>query len=182
MRTLSAVVTTTLLTGLSITAHAGDTKFYPGTLCQGQVGVAYTTSIFVGTTFVPIPGFYVQPAEHYTTGAAHNPSTSAEMTLVCPIVRDVVRSDGLGWTTLTVNALNTSSSRLLTCTAATFLPNDYGFGGISSNALGTDHDWADLPLSALAVPGDGYMLIWCSIPRKDSNDAPSGIASYRIDE
>jgi hypothetical protein len=182
MKIVSAIVMTALLVSLSIPAYAGDTKFYPATMCQGSVYHGYTSQVFIGSSLVQLPGVYVQPASYATTGAALNPVGEQEMTLVCPIVRDVVRSDNLGWSSLIVNVLNTSHTRNLTCSAQTFYPNDYGFGSASSNTLGTLTDWTDLSLSVLSLPADGYILISCTLPRVDPNGYPSGIASYRIDE
>jgi hypothetical protein len=36
MRTLAIATMTASLAGLALPAHAGDTKFYPGTLCQAS--------------------------------------------------------------------------------------------------------------------------------------------------
>src|SRR5262249_48015319 len=116
------------------------------------------------------------------SGAALNPSTDQDMTMVCPVVRDVVRSDGLGWSSLVVNVLNLSHTRTLTCTAQTFYPNDYAVGSASSNSLAPLNDWTDLSLATMATSSDGYILVTCTLPREDSNSYPSGVASYRIDE
>jgi hypothetical protein len=181
MKVIVATITM-LLAGLSTTAHAGDTKFYPGTMCQGSIAEPRLVHHHVGSSIVNEVFSVFRPPTYSTTGAAHNSSLESEMTVVCPIVRDVQNVGGAGWTSLIFNSLNTSATRSLTCVAQTFFPNDYSFGSISSNTLGPSTDWTDLPLLTLLVPFDGYMLIHCNIPRRDDGDFPSGIASYRIDE
>jgi len=166
---------------VSWTAEAGDTKFYPATMCQGFVPQTYQSQIVVGQTPAIVPGVYILPATYATSGAALNPSSSFDMTVVCPVVRDVVRTDNLGWTSLIVNVLNLNHTKSLACSAQTFYPDDYGVGNASSNSLAPLHDWTDLPLSAMASSSDAYIVVSCALPVRDDT-YPSGIASYRIDE
>jgi hypothetical protein len=114
------------------------------------------------------------------SGAAYNTLTNQEMTLICPVVRDVERTDGLGWTSLTVNALNMTplpNNRWITCVAQTFYTDDYLFGSASSVAIAPNTDWTDTSFSAVSVPTNGYIVLSCNIPRMYTY--PSGIASYR---
>ncbi len=152
------------LAALAIPA-AANSKFYPGTLCSITGG---------SSTSSPSPSYY-------PTGAVHNVSTSTGYTFVCPIVRDEVRGDGLGWASLKVNVLNlTAVSDVLSCIATSFYPNDYGLGQISGGGVFRT-DWMDLSFGTVSVPSDGYIVLTCNIPRR-SETYPSGIASYRIDE
>jgi hypothetical protein len=167
MKSLAITVCTALGLAALATPATANSKFYPGTLCS----IVSTTP---NTTSSPNPSYY-------PTGAVHNVSTSTGYTFVCPIVRDEVRGDGLGWASLKVNVLNlTAVSDVLSCTATTFYPNDYGLGQISSGGVGRT-DWVDLSFGNVSVPSDGYIILTCNIPRR-SETYPSGIASYRIDE
>lgn len=181
MKALSAVMVAILVTVLSTTAHAGDTKFYPGTMCQGSVGQVALRQVSIGNNVGFSVDTWILPAQYSFSGAAYNYAQDQDMQMVCPLVRDSDRTDGIGWNSLVITALNLNSSRNLTCTAQTYYSNDYAFGSASSATLGPLRDWTDLYLSALSVPFNGYMLIYCSVPLKDGN-YPSGIASYRIDE
>jgi hypothetical protein len=181
MKALSAGMVAILVTALSMTVHAGDTKFYPGTMCQGTVGQAAFRPVTIGTSTTYSLDTWYLPAIYSFSGAAYNYAQDQDMQMVCPLVRDSDRTDGVGWNSLVITALNLNSSRNLTCTAQTFYSNDYAFGSASSATLGPLTDWTDLSLSALSVPFNGYMVIYCSVPLRDGN-YPSGIASYRIDE
>jgi hypothetical protein len=165
MKSLSIAVSAALGLAALATPAAANSKFYPGTLCKitGDANAAGPT------------------LSYYPTGAAHNVSSSTSYNFVCPIVRDEVRSDGLGWASLKVTVLNLSNvGELLSCTAYTFSPNDYGFGQINSSSVGLT-DWTDLSFGTVSAPSDGYIVLNCHIPHK-TGAWPSGIASYRIDE
>jgi hypothetical protein len=149
------------LSSLAAPAIAGNVKSYPGTLCQAQ-----------GNT---------SRLNYYEHGAAHNSSTSADMNIVCPIVRDEVRADGTGWASLFVTTLNLSPSVWLSCDARSYHPDDYGFQTVSKRWQAPNTDWTDLNMGTLSAPNPGYLLITCTLPRQ-SGSFPSGIASYRIDE
>jgi hypothetical protein len=155
---LAALVT------LSATADAGNVKFYPATMCQGQGQGSATSAL-----------------NYYQHGTVHNNSTTVDMPVVCPIVRDEVRADGNGWASLSVNTLNLSTSVWLWCDARSYYPNDYGYATITKRYQAPNTDWTDMDLGTLAAPNPGYLLITCSIPRQVGS-YPSGIASYRIDE
>src|SRR5215475_7560095 len=99
MMRILTIATLTASLGLALPAHAGDTKFYPGTLCHA------------GGTL---------PASYANTGAVYNTLTNQEIFLNCPLVRDVERADALGWNTLTINALNMTPKpnlRFIMCSA-----------------------------------------------------------------
>jgi len=157
-----ATMVTACVAGLALPAHAGDTKFYPATLCEATDGLT---------------------ASYAASGAAYNTRTDREMTLVCPLVRDVERSDGLGWSSLIINALNLTpqpNNRWLTCVAQTFNIDDYLSGTAYSVAVPPNTNWTDMSFGVASVPASGYMLISCQVPRMYTY--PSGLASYRIDE
>lgn len=183
MKAFTAITVTTLIAGLAMPALADD-KFYPGTLCQGSVTEIHPLTVFIGSSTGTVSVPLVRPATYANTGAALNWSKQADMSMICPIVRDVVRPDGLSWNYLAVNVLNTSSSRKLTCVAESFFPWDYGFGSKSSAELPPLRDWTDLFFPVLSVPVDGYITVTCLVPRVNAgnNQYPSGIASYRVDE
>jgi hypothetical protein len=185
MRYLAVITTTALLAGAASPAYAGDAKVYPAAMCQGSVPELRTTTINVGTSPVPITVHYIidKSVTRQGTGTAMNGSSDFEMPVLCPVVRDVARGDGLGWSSLFVNALNMSATRNLTCLAKTFHKSDHDFGGnFSSNTLPANRDWTDLSFPVLGIPVDGYMLVSCTIPRRDPGGFPSGLASYRVDE
>lgn len=146
-----------LMTG---SAAAGDTKTYPATMCRGQ-------------------GTY--SLNYYEHGAAHNSISTVDVPTVCPIVRDVVRTDGLGWGSLFVTTLNLHPSIWLGCDARSYHMDDYGFAVVAKRWQQPNTNWTDLNMGTLAAPDPGYLLITCTIPRL-SGPNPSGIASYRIDE
>jgi hypothetical protein len=189
MKAILSTAVTMVVMGLSISAYAGDPKSYPATMCQGFVFEGRTSSVSYefGKPPIVVPYLVTIPVTAQVTGAAVNSSTQADMMLICPIVRDVVRADGLTWNSLLVTALNLSLTRELKCEAESFYPNDYGFGSKSSNKLGPNKPWTDLSFSVLSAPADGYLLVRCLVPRKDSDSSstvyyPSGLGSYRIDE
>lgn len=163
MKTLiKTALATLVLVSLPTFAQAAK-HVYPGTMCQGSLSDR------------PL---------YYPSGAIHNGSYTAEMDILCPIVRSAERVDGKGWSRLLVNALNTSTSTKLYCDALTFDKADYGadLGVISRTSLEVRTDWTDLSMPVKAVPADGYMLVLCKIPRRPTGGWPSGIASYRIEE
>jgi hypothetical protein len=156
-----------LLVGAS-GAEAQDAKTFPGTMCR-QVGTASNVS-------------------YTTTGRVLNPSTTSQVQVICPIVRDHLahRWQSLEIAVLDRNATPTASGAI-TCTAVSADRSGTSVSSLTSatssgftTPSGVCQDVIRFGLPAPAV-NDGIYYVQCTLPAS-TTDGSSGICSYRIDE
>jgi hypothetical protein len=155
-----------LLTGVP-GAEAEDEKIFPGTMCV-QEGVTSTV---------------LYTAE----GRVLNPSTTAPVTVNCPIVRDTVLER---WDSVNVVVADRNLSGDISCTAIS-AQTDGLFGGFNPETQETSggsfdpFDSVTLTFGPPAQERDrGTYFLRCTIPPREAQAGvePSGIYSYRIDE
>lgn len=141
-------------------ARAQDDKSYPATSCR-QV---YQST---GT-----PG--ARPA-----GAVQNDSTSAPLTVICPIVKDNTQT--LGSWTIEVRVDDRTNSSSVNCTAVSM--NNGGGVQASASAQTTvaQTGLATLTITPGSSAAEGYSALRCSIPAVSST-GPSGIIGYIVRE
>lgn len=170
-----ALVLTGAATALGANCEPGDdvflvdTKVFPATFCQ-QLG---TTSTL----------------RYDSSGRVLNPSTTAAVTVLCPLVRD----NAVGrWASIQVVVADRNPNANVTCTARSNQTDGLGWSTAPRNPLATGffnlNWWASQTLE-FGRPNDerdyGTFFVSCTIPPRynaGSGNYESGIYSYRIHE
>lgn len=140
------------LSTLSTPASAADDKIYPGLMCVGVDGSVDTSN-----------------------GLAYNTSSSAELTVRCPIVRDVTTASAFTATAYLVDATPSDS---VDCTF--YYRKSSTIAGSSSSTSTSSSGYSSTPTSlswSLTAYSGGYNDIKCTLPVTYGCLA-SGVVSY----
>ena len=161
------------LFALSVLATGGpaaalDGKTLPGAACQpGDQSQSYITDPF---------------------GRILNPSTTQNLVVTCPVVRDIIAGNstsGIKQAFVKVIDNNPNTGREVGCTLASFRgDNGQAVEVTSGTTVGSSPNVRPLPtFTDLASTSGGFYSLRCLIPPRSSSTAPlSGIVMYQIDE
>lgn len=109
-------------------------------------------------------------------GTEYNASSTSELNLICPFVKD-----STSVTSGTVTVYDRNPSIDVTCSIITEFNNSsgtfYNFANVASSGFGS----APQVLSFGALPGNEYYYATCSLPRSSSGNV-SHIASFVVNE
>lgn len=141
-------------------AHATDGKTLPGAACQPLSKDAL---------------FSVS-----STGVLLNTSTTAFLTVICPVVRDTIASNGIS--SGQVMAIDNNIASSVSCTLDSRSTSTGLVSSRTANTVaGTNPSPQSLSYAALSSSSGGYYMFRCTIPPQQGSGF-SGIAMYRVDE
>ena len=141
-------------------AHATDGKTLPGAACQPLSKDAL---------------FSVS-----STGVLFNTSTTAFLTVICPVVRDTIAADGIS--SAQVMAIDNNIASSVSCTLDSRSTSAGSVSSRTANTVaGTNPSPQSLSYAALSSSSGGYYMFRCTIPPQQGSGS-SGIAMYRVDE
>ena len=166
-------ILTSALFSLSVLATGGpaaalDGKTLPGAACQpGDQSQSYITD---------------------TSGRILNPSTTQNLVVTCPVVRDVITGNSTaGIKQAFVKAIdnNPGTGKEVGCTLASFRGDNGQVVEVTSGTtVGSSPNVQTLPTFVdIASTSGGFYSLRCLIPPRTNSTAPlSGIVMYHIDE
>jgi hypothetical protein len=159
-KTLFTFVSLCLFLG-AFTVSAEDGKVYPGTMCHSNE----------------------EALIQYAYTRAWNSSTSADLWLDCPVVKDSVAgyvTHSYAW----VVDQNPNSDKNVNCTLyclSSELSTYTGWWTPTQYSSGSNATPQKLTMGSVSCTTDYSLSMACWIPRK-WNGAASGVAAYRVDE
>jgi hypothetical protein len=142
-----------------------DRKVFPATLCRP-----------VGTT---------STAEYDHLGRILNPSSTADLTVVCPVDRDATFSP---WHSLDIVVADRNPVKDLTCQARSNQQDGFGWWHPITpvKTTGAKYEWWNHDVLTIGSPTQerdlGTFTIVCTLPPKYQTQGASNISSYRIAE
>lgn len=141
-------------------AHAIDGKTLPGAACQP---LNKDSLFFISST-----------------GVLFNTSTTTFLTVICPVVRDTIASNGIS--SAQIRAIDNNTTFGVSCT----LDSRNASAGLTSSrtansAAGTNPSPQTLSYFGLSSSSGGYYMFRCTIPPQQTAGT-SGIVMYRVDE